>query len=507
MELAQSPAAEPQDSRTAPNNDGKVAEVSLSGNNSGNNLDLGAAVTYRESTPKGDGYLELTMAEDGMQAIADLHPPALGGAPLQMEQIDALCSRLGIAAGINRESLADALMRCNLDHEVQRNVIVAQGQAATPIVSEHSLLEERFRAKPEAPSDNALRYDFRERSSLLVVHKLETLANIIPSSSGTAGFDIRGKVLAPTRLETRSVHVGKNTQRDGERIVSLVDGILAPPVEGGSLDVEEILLVRGDVDYHTGHIVFPGDVVIDGAVSDGFKVWSGASIHCRTTMDAFDVNAKKDLICDQGIIGRRRAQVRVGGELRAKFIQNCRVAVRGDIHVQTAIVNSRVYSLGRIDLGDKGVLMGGEAYAVHGLKAGRLGNQAHQSTIVHAGTDFTVQQRLDEANERLRLLAMGTQKARDDSGGHSTLALDALLERTKIAEGKLHFLIGQLLGSLDADDSAIIEVSGEIFPGTIIEICRVSIVVDEVLQSCRFRLDKAAGRILVERAGRTQAKG
>jgi hypothetical protein len=224
-------------------------------------------------------------------------------------------------------------------------------------------------------------------------------------------------------------------------------------------------------------------------------------------MDAFDVNAKKDLICDQGIIGRRRAQVRVGGELRAKFIQNCRVAVRGDIHVQTAIVNSRVYSLGRIDLGDKGVLMGGEAYAVHGLKAGRLGNQAHQSTIVHAGTDFTVQQRLDEANERLRLLAMGTQKARDDSGGHSTLALDALLERTKIAEGKLHFLIGQLLGSLDADDSAIIEVSGEIFPGTIIEICRVSIVVDEVLQSCRFRLDKAAGRILVERAGRTQAKG
>ena len=59
--------------------------------------------------------------------------------------------------------------------------------------------------------------------------------------------------------------------------------------------------------------------------------------------------------------------------------------------------------------------------------------------------------------------------------------------------------IGEYLGQLDADESATVEARGEIFPGVVIEICRVSIVVEEKLHACRFRLDKAAGRIVVER--------
>jgi hypothetical protein len=33
----------------------------------------------------------------------------------------------------------------------------------------------------------------------------------------------------------------------------------------------------------------------------------------------------------------------------------------------------------------------------------------------------------------------------------------------------------------------------------VVEICRVSIVVEEKMRACRFRLDKSAGRILVEK--------
>ena len=359
----------------------KAAEAEPQIHNGGEGLDLGRSVTFRETIAKGDGFLELSISEEGMSAEADLYPPAPSGSPLAMEQAQTLLARLGIVAGIDWDGLGDAILRCNLDHSPVRGVIVARGKKPTPIVSEHALIEAKFRMKPPSAPDTALRYDFRDRSGLLVVHKDETLACIIPSSAGESGFDIRGRVLPAQRLEEKGVHPGKNSVRDGDRIVSLVDGLLTPLAADGSgkLDIEEILLIRGDVDYHTGHIVFPGDVVIEGAVGDGFKVWSGGSIRCKTTMDAFDVNAKKDLLCDQGIIGRRKAQVRVGNELRAKFVQNCRLAVRGDIHVQTAIVNSRVYTLGRIDLGDKGVFMGGEAYAIHGLKAGRLGNQAHQA--------------------------------------------------------------------------------------------------------------------------------
>ena len=432
-------------------------------------IDLGSAVTFRENVAKGDGFLELSIAEDGMSAFADLYPPVATGAILDIAQARELLGRLGIVAGIDWDGLSEAILRCNLDRCTIRNQLVARGKNPVPIVNEHALAEMRLRAKPAPAPETLLRYDFHDRIALIIVRKGETLAKIIPSSKGEEGFDIRGKVVAPPHRESRGVIPGKNCARDEDRLVAKVDGLLVPltPEGTGRLDIEEILLIHGDVDFHTGHIVFPGDVVIDGQVGDGFKVWSGGSIRCKTTMDAFDVNAKKDLICDQGIIGRRRAQVRVGRELRAKFVQNCRLAVRGDIHIQTAIVNSRVYTLGRIDLGDKGVFMGGEAYAVHGLRANRLGNQAHQATIVHVGTDFTVQQRLDQANERLRVLALKAQRAKEESGGVISKALEFLLSKTAEAEASLHSMIGELLASLDADDGAVIEITGDVFPGTV----------------------------------------
>jgi hypothetical protein len=465
-------------------------------------MDLGAAVTFRENVAKGDGYLELVIAEDGMTATADLYPPKAGGLPLDIEQAKSLFARLGIVEGIDWARLEDAVLRCALDRTAVRGLLVAKGRPAEPAEPEHAVLEEKFHAKPAPAPDGALRYDFRERRALLVVRKGETLATVVPAASGSDGKDIRGRYIPSPHRQVSNALPGKNVAKEENRLVSLVDGLLAPIGEnGGRLDVEEVLLVRGSVDYHTGHIVFPGDVIIEGAISDGFKVWSGGSIHCRTTMDAFDVNAKKDLLCDQGIIGRRKAQVRVGGELRAKFIQNCRVAARGDIHVQTAIVNSQVYCLGRVELGDKGVFMGGDVFAVHGLKAYRLGNQAHQSTMVHAGTDFTVQQRLDQANERLRELAVRGQRARAAAGEKPDRSSEVLLSKIAEAEAALHVLVGQLLGSLDTDENAVVEVSGEIYPGTVIDICRVNIVVDELLTACRFRLDKNAGIIRVERGG------
>ena len=41
--------------------------------------------------------------------------------------------------------------------------------------------------------------------------------------------------------------------------------------------VDEVLGVATDVDYHSGNIDFPGDVIIQGDVKDGFAVKAGKS--------------------------------------------------------------------------------------------------------------------------------------------------------------------------------------------------------------------------------------
>lgn len=464
--------------------------------------ELGSSVAFRGVGRRNDGTVEVSIAEDWMSATAVFSPPLGEGLPIDQDYVRNLLERLGLGEGVLWDDIAEALLACNLDRRVIRDRVIAKGISPEEEIPEHATLEERFRQKIPIVPETAPRVDYKELSSLIVVRKGETLARIIPRQDGKEGRDLRGKSIPAPRRSVENHLPGKNVVTAEGALVAGTDGLLS--MSEKRLDIEEILLVKGAVDYHTGHIVFPGDVVIEGNVGDGFKVWSGGSIICKSTMDAFDVNAKRDLLCSQGIIGKRKARIRVGGELRAKFIQNCKVAVRGDLHVVTAIVNSRIYSLGTLDLGDRGVFMGGEAYAVHGIRAGRLGNQAQQRTIVHAGTDFTIQQRLDQANERLRILALRAQQVDVLAAGRGGARADRLREEVEKSVLETRTLIGQLLDSLDADENAIVEVRGDIYPGTVIEICRVRIVIDEVLKACRFRLDKAAGRLLIEHLGATK---
>jgi uncharacterized protein (DUF342 family) len=469
-------------------------------------VELGGAVSFRAAEERGagsSGFADIVVAEDEMSATATLAPPTESDKALSMDSVRELIGKLGIVAGVDEEGLANAVLSCNLERRPIHGFLLARGKAPSPEIPEHYKLEPRFAEKRKQFSLDPVRVDPKEQSSLLVAKKGELLASLVPASAGQAGYNIRGREIPAPHSSVLAIGAGENVIATQAGLEAAVDGLISfiGDIERGplTLKVDQVLLVRGDVDYSTGHIVFPGDVFIEGRVGDGFKVWSGGSIHCKATMDAYDVNSKKDLLCSQGIIGRRKAEIKVGGELRAKFVQNCRVAVRGNVTVSTAIVGTRLYSLGMVDLGDKGVIMGGELFASHGVRCGRLGNQAHQRTLVHVGSDFAVKQRLDRSNEKLRLLALEARKAAEIAKQNPSPAIERRRQRIDEAMVAIAALIGQLLLSLDTDDEAFVEVKGEIFPGVIIEICQLSIVIDELLRGCRFRLDKTSGRVLTER--------
>lgn len=463
----------------------------------GAGADLSGQVSFHTAGTGIDGTVEVALAPDFMSATATFVPPRGEGLPIDPSFVHELLRRLGVVSGILEDEITEAVMTCNLDRRVLHDIAIAKGSAPLPEIPEHASLESRFKVSGPHVSDEVQRVDFREFASLFIVRAGETIALVEPRRPGQPGMDLRGKETPFPHESPETCSPGRNVERREDKLVSTVDGRLA--IEAGKANVDEVLLIKGEVDFSTGHIIFPGDVVIEGAVHDGFKVHSGGSIVCKSTMDAFDVNAKKDLTCAQGLIGHRRGEVRVGGSLTAKYIQNCRVAARGDVKVQAAVVSSRIYTLGSLDLGDKGVLMGGEAFAARGVRCGRLGNQALQPTLLHVGIDFMVKQSLDQATERMRLLTARAQQIEHAAAARpSPEAAKAVAEMAKLTS-KLRSQINELLGRLDADEGAIVEARGEVFPGVVIEICRVSIVVEEKLQACRFRLDKAAGRIIVDR--------
>lgn len=451
---------------------------------------------FSSSARRDDGRIELRCAADAMSAEADLYPPLGDGLPLAADYVAELLARLGISHGVDWDVLGEAILDCNANRRPLRGVAVATGSPPRAERPEHIVPVEELLPGYRPVDEKALNVDWKERLGYSVVRAGQVVARVIEAQPGQEGLDVYGRpvpfsVSSPTRYV-----VGKNLERRDDDIVATVDGRLC--LDGLKLSVEQILVVKGDVDYRVGHVMFPGDVVIEGGVAAGFKVYSGGSVSIKETMDAFDVSVKRDLLCAQGIIGKEQGFVRVGGKLQAKFIENARCAVRGDAEVPGSIVGSNLYILGKLVMGDKGRIVGGETYATHGLLCGFIGGPTRPLTVVHAGVDFTMQQKLDKASAELKALSARLAQLERMIAQRAEPSYLRMRDETKARLATLASGLAELSKRVDVDEGAVVEARGGVYPGAEITICHVRIQVTEPLKKTRFRLDRVANRIVVE---------
>ncbi len=458
----------------------------------------GAGFRPLSSSGRGkDAFFEIQVSEDEMEAKANFYPPRGQGLPLDRAALDAELSALSIKCGFEEDAIANAIQRCNLDRRTALGVIVAKGSAPVPGIEPHIVLEGELCESGPKIDQKAQKVDFKAVTPFIMVHKDQRLGRQLPAQAGVDGSTIRANVLPAGKQAMPVYDIGERVKQVGDEILAAADGrfVLAG---GKRLTVEEVLEIKGMVDYHTGHIAFPGDILLNAGIEVGFKVYSGASILCKNTIDASDINAKKDLIVQGGIIGRQAAHVKVGGRLEARFVQNCQLAIRGDAKISGAVVNSRFFCLGSLDMGDKGRIAGGVVWAAKGVRAARLGVPNGQALSLHCGIDFILQQKLDFIKERLRILVSKQLKAEELLKRKPTPALEKIVGDIQRMQAQLLASLADFEARLYSHPEACVEVKDEIFPGVSIYICRFSIQVEEPMKCVRFKADHQAGRIICE---------
>ncbi|MDR1419603.1 MAG: FapA family protein [Treponema sp.] len=447
---------------------------------------------------KNDGGIAVSFSGGDLEVRADFTPPASRGVPLTQEQALLALEKLNIVYGICQDAINEAILACNLDRRPVKNVLIAKGDAPVNEVAEYYEMNPHLTEISRRPDEKA-RIDHRSYSPFIIVKKDQALAKLRFHKQGKEGKNVHGVPLPFEVIRPEGVSAGENTRVDGRLILAGINGQLV--VEKKVLSVRNSLVIKGAVGYGTGNIIFPGDVVIEGPVSDGFRIYSGGSVTIKQTFDVTDVITRGDLVVSGGIIGRRPALVKSGGAIKTKFIENCRVAARKTITVDSEIINSSVFTLENIDLGEKGLILGGDIYAVRGIRAGGIGKKAGKPTRVHCGIDFTAQQEKEKNNNQLRILAAKLEKLRElyessqpDSGQRAKIG--ELVRRLTEEQKKAADAVSDLLGRIVIDENACVEVQGEIAPGTLIEICQVALFVSEPLRKVRVRLDKAGGKIV-----------
>ncbi|MDR0759415.1 MAG: FapA family protein [Treponema sp.] len=457
---------------------------------------------------KEDGYMAVTFPEGDIEARADFFPPRGKGSPISDEYISALLAKLNIVHGIQWEAIREAVTACILNKRVVKDVLIARGDPPVNEVNEYFERNPNLVASYLPPDGqdqdhprNA-RVDYREYSPFIIVKHNQALAKFHPRKVGQDGRNIHGAAVPYKSIKIDGVEGGENTRFDGQFLVAEINGQL---VEVNKvMNVRDSLVIRGAVGYATGNIVFPGDVIIHGPVSDGFTIYSGGSVTIKQTFDVTDVITKADLNVAGGIIGRGRALVKVGGNLKTRFIDNCRVACRKSIIVDKEILNSKIFTMNTLEMGDKSIILGSEVYAIHGIRAGSIGRKSGKSSQIHCGVDFTLQQEQEKCNTRLRMLTAKLKKLRElmdalPAGGKSPerrIKMEQLKNRLEEEREKTSRRISGLMDTVMSDENAVIEVSGEIAPGTLIEICQIALFVTEPLKRVRIYLDKRQGKLV-----------
>jgi uncharacterized protein (DUF342 family) len=448
-----------------------------------------------------DGKITLTFLNDDLEVRGDFFPPSANGTPITGEYIASLLERSGVVYGIKHDEINKALNTCVNYREIVRNVLMASGDPPVDEVPEYLQINPYLGVKNETREGDGT-VDYKARSAFVIVKKGQALAKQKHSRPGKEGVSVRGETIAYKTAKKEILTGGENTKMEGRFLVSCINGQFVQA--RGVLSVRDSLVIKGPVGYATGNIIFPGNVEIEGPVSDGFKIYSGGSVTIKQTFDVTDTVTRNDLNVAGGIIGRGRAVVKVGGSLKTKFIENCHVAVRKNIIVDSEIISSRVFTLECLEMGEKGKIVGGETHALKGIRAGTIGKEAGRAARIHCGIDFILEQEKEKHNGILMALAIKIRRLKDlaedpstdEAAGEKIKAyLDKLAEEQRKAQNK----VSELLGKLNAYEDASVEVKGEIEPGVLIEICHSALFVKEPLKKVKIRLDKETRQLLIEK--------
>jgi len=449
-----------------------------------------------------DGSVELRVSEDRMMAVANFYPPLGTGKPIVLIEVREQLIARGLRFGIDWDLVNSSIATSNGSHKALANVEIAHGRRPTDEVSSHIEIESSLLKKESPENPEALSVDFKAVSPFQVVKKGDVLARVVPRVDGVAGIDVTGVAVAYGKSADTSPHPGKNTLTQGDTMVAGCDGKF---VTGeGSFWVSEVLEIPGDVDYSTGHIDFPGDVVVLGQIKQGFKVKAGGSLTCAKTIDASEISCGGDLVTEQGILGRAQSTVKVGGQIRAKFIENCTVEAGGDVFVSTGCLNSVVKALGSISTGPKGVIIGGRIFASKGVTAFQIGSSAGVRTEICCGEDYRIQQKLvwvknKSAELTLKLKEVEVSLATKEKGNPR---LTQMRDKLKNAILKMNESAKSLSASLHGNEAATIAAKGDLHHGVVVEICRVPFQVVKPMSGVRLVLDRNSRVITPEHLGK-----
>jgi hypothetical protein len=344
---------------------------------------------------------DVLISKDKMKAYI-LIPPH----PKQVDRdyIFELLKENGVVKGI-MEDRVDLLIHLldSKSSKIEPTFLVAEGKKAVDGYNAEVLIKSDEKKEDEFLVEESLdRVDYKniKKNRLGVVYKDSAVAYYNPPTKGQPGFTVTGEILEANDGVDLIVKLNENVVKRDNVYYSLIDGLLEYNFFGNIVEMKitNVYIVKGNVDYKTGNIEFPGSVIISGELQAGFSVKSGENIIAKAISG--EAHAKGNIIVKEGIIGSshaKRCKIRAGGMIEATFIQFADVATNEGVVVKNLIRDSMIITDGKITcFGKPGNIYGGVFYATKGVEANILGSASFVKTKIVVGASAKYVSRLSK---------------------------------------------------------------------------------------------------------------
>lgn len=248
--------------------------------------------------------------------------------------------------------------------------------------------------------DEEGRVDYRELGLVKNLLVGEKILEITEPEIGEPGVNIFGVEIPGIPGKPAPVRPGQNVtvSEDGRTFFAAVDGHLV--FVDGVVIIDPVYEVKEDVNFSTGNIDSKGRVVVRGNVLDGFVVKAEKGVEVHGVIGSATIESGGDIIIAGGMSGKGKGTLVAKGNIQAKYLDQVEVKCRGDLVVANEIVNCNAQVGGHVVV-KSGRIVGGKIEAMGRIHAAVLGSATGTRTILSAGRNVEVEERLRQVNAEL----------------------------------------------------------------------------------------------------------
>jgi len=342
---------------------------------------------------KSDSRCIIEISDNEMKAFMSVIPPKPRGRVLDIDDVLEALNDKGVVYGIKHDVIQESL-----EEEVYNvPILVAEGKRPENGADAKIVYNFRTEKKVHLEEDEKGQVNFKDLDLVENVVAGQLLATKTKATEGTPGRTVTNKVLEAKPGMDVELNPGKNTELspDGMSVIATINGQVV--LSNDKINVEPIYEIKGDVDIHTGNILFLGTVIVYGNVEDGFSIKAAGDIEIKGSVGKCLLDAEGDISIKQGVMGKLGGSIKSGGNIASKFLEQVKVVAEKSVFVQDGIMHCDVDATEKvICFGKRATIVGGRIRAGEIVNTKTLGSVSFTDTIVEVGVDPKSRQRLYE---------------------------------------------------------------------------------------------------------------